>query len=573
MLGPEELLGAARAWVAGDPDPETANELRGLIEASAFAELRERFERPLVFGTAGLRGLVGAGPSRMNRAVVIRTTRALGEHLLSTEPDARTLPVLIGHDARPSSRTFAQTAAGVLAALGIPVRSFEEPVPTPLVAYAVRQLAGTAGIVITASHNPAEYNGYKLYASNGIQIVPPTDERIEQRIRALPPASAIPIGSTKPGTAAYEPIPPTIGDRYLADIDALRPKHPADRSLQIVYTPLHGVGGKWVLAALERAGFPQVTTVVAQEKPDGAFPTIRFPNPEESSALAKALVLAKERRADLVLANDPDADRLAVALPSASGDWVPLSGNQIGILLADFLLERGTYRQPLVVSSIVSTPMVADICRSRGARSERTLTGFKWIWTAAHDLSQQGYTFVFGFEEAIGFSAGTIVRDKDGISAALLFAELCAQCRAEGRTVLERLEALYAQHGLWVSVQRSIVREGAQGAAEIERAVSRLAATPPTDLVGHPVAQVVDYRTGAGERPRWLGHTDLIELDLGDAGRACIRPSGTEPKLKVYVDLRTRVSAERVRAEEPVLKERAAKIGDALIAALGFSSG
>lgn len=571
MLGPEELLGAARAWVEGDPDPETANELRALIEASDTEELRERFERPLVFGTAGLRGVVGAGPARMNRAVVIRTTRALGEHLLATEPNARTLPVVIGHDARTSSHTFADAAAGVLSALGIPVRRFEEPVPTPLVAYAVRQLSATSGIVITASHNPAEYNGYKLYASNGIQIVPPTDERIEQRIHTAPAASAIPIAESVRGTAPEAPVPSAISERYLAQIDAVRPKRPAARELEIVYTPLHGVGGKWALAALARAGFSRVTAVASQEQPDGAFPTVRSPNPEEPGALALALALAEERRADLVLANDPDADRLAVAVPNASGVWVPLSGNQIGVLLADFLLERGSFKKPLVVSSMVSTPMIEDVCRSRGAHSERTLTGFKWIWTAGYELSQNaGYTFVFGFEEAIGFSAGNVVRDKDGISAALLFAELTAQCRAEGKTVLERLEALHAEHGLWVSAQRSAVREGAHGAVEIERAVSRLAAAPPTDLAGYPVACVIDYRIGADERPRWLGNTDMIEVSLGDAGRACVRPSGTEPKIKVYVDLRARVTSDRVRIEEPRLRETAGKIGDALIAVLGF---
>lgn len=571
MSSDDEVLNAARAWISDDPDPGTKAELSLLVDARAVAELHERFDRPLVFGTAGLRAVVGAGPGRMNRAVVIRTTRALGEYLLATEPEARTLPVVIGHDARLSSRSFADAAAEVLAAMGIPVRRFEEPVPTPLVAYATRQLAAMAGIVITASHNPAEYNGYKLYAGNGIQIVPPVDEQIEGRIRGMGPASKIPLSSGGPAASLITPVPASLEARYLADIDALRPRRAADRSLGIVYTPLHGVGGKWALEALSRGGFSRVTVVPSQAAPDGTFPTVRFPNPEEPGAMSLALAQAEEQRADLVLANDPDADRLAVAVPTASGSWLPLSGNQIGVLLADFLLGSGSYRNPLVVSSVVSTPMIADVCRARGARSERTLTGFKWVWTAAEELSRtSGYTFVFGFEEAIGFSAGAVVRDKDGISTALLFAELAAECRAAGISVIERLEALHAEHGLWVSVQKSAVREGSRGALEIEQAVSRLAQHPPLELAGYPVARVVDYRTSVSDRPRWLGHADMVELELGDAGRVCLRPSGTEPKVKVYVDLRARVGAERVRAEEPRLRETAKGIASALLSSLGF---
>lgn len=563
-----DWVGAARAWISGDPDPVTVSELTALIDSGNAAELRERMERPLVFGTAGLRGIVGAGPACMNLAVVLRTTRALGEYLLATDPDAKALPVVIGFDARLTSRTFADAAASVLAALGIPVRKFDEAVPTPLVAYAVGQLGCSAGIVITASHNPPAYNGYKLYARNGIQIVPPVDEDIERRIHAIGPASAIP---TAPESPLVTSAPPSLREGYLAAIDALRPRRTADRGIDIVYTPLHGVGGKWALEALRRAGFDRVTAVPEQMDPDGTFPTVRFPNPEETEALALAVDLAKQRGAALVLANDPDADRLAACVPTAAGRWQPLSGNQIGVLLADFLLERFHPANALVVSSIVSTPMIDDVSRAHGAHSERTLTGFKWICTAAAELRRsRGMHFAFGFEEAIGYSPGGPVHDKDGISAALVFAELAAQCRAEGTTVLERLEGLYAKHGLWVSAQKSAVRPGVDGVAEIDRAMAQIAGSPPSDIAGHAVRSCTDYRVGAAARPPWLGAAPMIELSLGEAGRVLVRPSGTEPKVKVYVDLRKRVAADRVREEEQGLREEAGKIGAAVLEAMGF---
>ncbi|HEX7669968.1 MAG TPA: phospho-sugar mutase [Polyangiaceae bacterium] len=571
----DALLEAAQRWIEGDPDPTTAGELAALVAARNLPALRERLERPLDFGTAGLRGLVGAGPGRMNRAVVMRATRAVADYLRAHVPDAGTLPVVIGFDGRTSSRALAEAAIAVLCAARIPVRYFAEPVPTPMVAYALRQLAGTAGIVITASHNPAEYNGYKLYARNGAQIISPTDQDIETRIEALGAASGIPSAPFTWGDASdlVSPVPASMTERYLSEIDAIRPRGLADRSIRIVYTPMHGVGGALALRALERAGFSNVTVVPEQAVPDGTFPTAHFPNPEDPAVLALALALAKTERADLVLANDPDADRLAVCISTPAGRFIPLSGNQIGILLGDFMIQQAPPApRRLVVSSIVSSPMMAAVAAAYGARFEQTLTGFKWIWNAAMRLEEtEGVRLAFAYEEAIGYSAGHFVRDKDGISAAVYFAELAAECTAEGESVLERLGALYRRHGVWVSAQSTVTRTGVQGPSEILHAVDRVASAPPTSIGELAVVEVTDFRVGADARPSWLGSTPLVVLSLGDSGRVLIRPSGTEPKLKIYVDLCGKAEGEAdIWKAEAALREKAAHLANEVVTYLGF---
>lgn len=532
---------AARGWIAQDPDPETRAELEQLILAGDLAEIRERMLAPLEFGTAGLRGVVGAGLGRMNRAVVIRATRGLAEYLLARGVDARTLPVVVGFDGRLSSRRFAEDTVGVLVAAGIPVRFFPEPVPTPMVAHAARELSASAAIVITASHNPPEYNGYKVYAANAAQIVSPVDREISARIAAVQSATAVPLaaGAMSGAHPSAEPVPEAFFDRYLAEVDALRPRIERDQKLCIVYTPMHGVGWRYVKRTFERSGYPNVHVVAEQAEPDGRFPTVNFPNPEEPGALDRAMSLADEKKADLILANDPDADRLAVCIPSATGRFRQLTGNQVGLLLADFMLEHALAApRPLVASSIVSSPMLGAVAAAHGARFEQTLTGFKWIWNAALDLeAQEGVRFAFGYEEALGYSVGRIVRDKDGVSAALLLADLAAHEKTLGRGLGDRLERLYRNHGLWVSVQKSITRPGSDGLAEIERAMQGLAGAPPQAVGGTTVTRVTDFRVGAEARPRWLPATPLISLELEGGGRVLVRPSGTEPKLKIYVDL------------------------------------
>jgi phosphomannomutase len=553
---PHELIERARAWAASDPDPLTRAELLALVEARDYAELSERMLSDLEFGTAGLRGVVAAGSARMNLAVVIRVTRALADQLLSHAHDARTLPVIVGCDARLDSQRFADAAARVLLAAGIPVKRFLEPVPTPFVAYAVRAFAANAGIMITASHNPAEYNGYKLYWQNGVQVVPPTDHEIFARMRALGPANTISLGDL----ARQELIGDDIVSRYLAEIRASLPRPTVERKLRIVYTALHGVGARVVEQLFRETGYADFHSVPEQREPDGHFPTVHFPNPEEPGALDLALALAKEKTADLVIANDPDVDRLAIAVPTASGHFRALTGNQIGLLLADFALTHSELAsRALVLSSVVSSPMLALIAEGRGARYENVLTGFKWIWTAALALEAQNYRYCFGYEEALGYSFGRTVRDKDGISAALAFAELAAEARASGKTVLDRLHALYREHGLWVSVQHNVVLKGSAGALRIARAMQQLLDAPPSALAGHQVSRVRDLRVPEPDAPSWRGPALLVELSLGESARVFVRPSGTEPKLKMYVDLRAPLAA-----HELITSAEASGLADAL---------
>ena len=556
-----DLTTAAAEWIAGDPDPVTRAELQGIVDSGDTEELTERMGATLQFGTAGLRGRVEAGSNRMNRATVIRATKGLADYLLATTGVDQG-PVVVGRDARLSSATFMDDTISVLVAAGFQVRYFADPAPTPLVAYASLHLGGVAAVVVTASHNPPADNGYKVYEQNGAQIIPPTDSGIAAAIAAVGPASE--VSRSEIVGAAAQPIGDDLFDDYLLDVAQGLPGSTGDRTISIVYAAMHGVGGKYVVAALDRFGFSRVHPVAAQFEPDGHFPTVAFPNPEEPGAMDLSHDLAMSIDADLVIANDPDTDRLAVSIPEPGIGFRQLTGNQIGVLLADYLLADSATERPLVFNSIVSSPMLASIADEYGAGYDRTLTGFKWIWNAALDLEAEGRgSYVFGYEEALGYSVGQTVRDKDGISAAVAFAALVATAKADGQTVWDRLADLYRRHGLWVSTQKSIVRPGAEGADEIAAAMELLNERTPEALGGLPVTGVTDYRRGADERPRYLAATPLVELSLGDAGRALIRPSGTEPKLKIYVDLRGDAGDDWLGAEEELLERANATAEDA----------
>ena len=510
---------------------------------------------PLTFGTAGIRGEVGPGSGRMNRATVIRTTGGLAAHLVSKHNGPPEQPVALGFDARPDSRTFAEDTAGVLAAAGIAVRFFPGVTPTPLVAFAAKHLEAPAAVVITASHNPPADNGYKVYDGNAAQIIPPTDIEIAAAIAEVGSATDVPrIEDAFAGTSdLVTPMPDDIVDAYESELNAARP-NPQTSDLEIVYTPLHGVGGDTLARVFASANHSGLIPVPEQIQPDGAFPTVAFPNPEEPGALDLALELAGEIDADLVLANDPDADRLASALPEA-GEWRLLSGNELGALLGDYVLRYWRHAQPpIVVNSIVSSPMLGRIAGQRGAVHEVTLTGFKWIINAGLALEDRGAgRFAFGYEEALGYSIGQTVRDKDGIGAALVMADLAAEESGAGRTVLDRLHDLWDEVGLWVSAQHSIVRAGPEGQAALLAAVDRLGNGPPAEVQGIEVTGTTDYRVGHEGRPMWLGEQDLIELSLGDTGRVLVRPSGTEPKLKIYVDFSARVDSDHIAAHQRLL--------------------
>ncbi len=530
------LLKRARSWIAGDPDPGTRAALEALLAAGDAAVLAEHVDGALAFGTAGLRGIVGPGPLRMNRAVVIRTTRGLADHLLATVEDAAERGVVVGFDARHDSARFATDVTAVLCGAGLAVHRFSTPQPTPLVAYAQKVLGAAAAVVVTASHNPPEYNGYKVYTEAAAQLVAPEDAAIAAAIDAVGPATEVPRIDPDASDRVRTVTDQVVG-RYLGELGATLP--PVDGpDLRIVTTALHGVAGPLLHRALRASGYQDLHEVASQAEPDGDFPTVPFPNPEEPGALDAALELAGQLEADLVLANDPDGDRLAVAVPDGAGGHLALTGNQLGVLLADHLLRGADADRPLVVASIVSTPMIRDVATAYRARAEWSLTGFKWICKAARDLARdQGTTLVLGFEEALGVTIGDVVHDKDGIGAGVAMADLARALAAEGQTVRDRLEQLARRHGRWVSHQHAVFRPGTRGKAEILAALQRLADGPPTRLGARTVRAVTDYRVGAEARPPWLAAHALVALDL-DGGRAMLRPSGTEPKAKIYVDLR-----------------------------------
>jgi phosphomannomutase len=558
MTGSDELLVRAQAWIDGDPDPDTRAELLALLEARDLGALAARLE-PLTFGTAGLRGAVGAGSGRMNVAVVIRAAWGVARYLAEQAASVE-LPIVIGFDARPTSRAFAEASAGVLLAAGHRVVAFSSPVPTPLCAFLGRELGAPITIVVTASHNPRGDNGYKVYGANAVQIIAPVDAEIARHIAAAPPACGIARASVS--FAAAPPaglrlLEPQRLDAYFEAVSAAVPAQAGRRDLCIVHSALHGVGSAPMLRTLADAGFTNVHVVPEQAEPDGSFPTTPFPNPEEPGTLDLALAEAERRGADLLLVNDPDADRLAAAARLEGGLTV-LDGNQLGALLADQRLSLSPRSPtPLLLSSVVSSPLVELMARARAARSERTHTGFKWLWNAALELERQGAgRFCFAYEEALGYSVFPAVRDKDGIAAGRALAELAAELAGRGATLFERLHELYVEHGLWASAARNIALQGASTA--VSARLTALVAQTALQLGAQPVTRVTDYRSGAGSRAPWLAAAPLVELQLADESRLFVRPSGTEPKLKLYAhvkrsitradDLSSALAAARARA-------------------------
>jgi phosphomannomutase len=540
-----ELRATVEAWIDDDPDEQDREELRALLDRAAAddaaaAELRDRFTGRLTFGTAGLRGVMGAGPNRMNRAVVRAATAAVAGWL--TESVA-TPAVAVGCDARHRSAEFADEVARVLAGAGIRVLLLPRPGPTPLLAFAVRRLAAGAGIMITASHNPAADNGYKLYLSDGAQVIPPVDAEIESRITRLGPLTAIPAASLE------DPLIVRLGDEvaeaYLKAVTAplAGRARAAEPRLAVVYTPVHGVAGDLMLRAMDRAGFAAPHVVAAQAAPDPDFPTARFPNPEEPGVLDLALADAQRQGADLVLASDPDGDRLAAAWPgapgapavTADGAWRMLTGDQLGALLGAYLLETEGARltsagiRPLVATTIVSSTLLSKIAAATGASYRETLTGFKWIARAADDIDTRGgadVQFVFGYEEALGYLVGQVVRDKDGIGAALALLSLAAAAKLRGRTLHDAYDDLERAHGVHLTEQLTL------RIPDTAAVMRRIRATPPSTLGGFPVQAVTDYAGPGTGLPR----SDVLSYTLPQA-RVAIRPSGTEPKVKAYLEV------------------------------------
>jgi phosphomannomutase len=588
-----ELRAAVEAWIADDPDAGDRAELDALLDrafaaegsdAGALAELRDRFGGRLEFGTAGLRGVVAAGPNRMNRAVVRAATAAVAGWLLGSatggagglqgsgdegagsgdEGAGSGVSVAVGCDARHRSAEFAAEVAAVLAGAGIAVHVLPLPCPTPLLAFSVRHLSASAGVMITASHNPAADNGYKLYLSDGAQVIPPVDAEIEARIASLGPLSRIPVAD------AGSPLITRHGDEITqAYLDAVvaTAAGPAREgpAMNVVYTPMHGVAGDLMLRALAQAGFAAPHVVTAQAKPDPDFPTVAFPNPEEKGALDLALADARRLDADLIVASDPDGDRLAIAVPAAvpgggQDGWLTLTGDQVGALLGASLLERtagdADPGDRLVATTIVSSTLLSKVAAAAGVRYAETLTGFKWITRAADRVP--GARFVFGYEEALGYAVGGVVRDKDGIGAALAMLRLATQAKTAGRSVLDVYDDLETAHGVHLTSQVTL------RTADQARVMSRLRADPPAELAGQPVTELDDLavapRTG-------VPAADVLIFRLAGA-RVVLRPSGTEPKIKCYIEITEPLAGRPLAASREAAAERLNPMRSALEAVL-----
>jgi phosphomannomutase len=513
-----DLIERARAWAAEDPDPTTRAELEALLEQGETAELADRFDGTLEFGTAGLRGELGAGSNRMNRVVVTRAAAGLAAYL-KDQGAMRDASVVIGYDARHNSDVFARDTAEVMTGAGLRALVLPRPLPTPLLAFAIRELGCVAGVMVTASHNPPRDNGYKVYLGDGSQIVPPADAEIAERIAAVGSVADVPRGD------GWTILGDSIVDGYLDTVAGLAGDGPRD--LRLVYTPLHGVGGTSVTQVLETAGFDAPYVVAQQEQPDADFPTVSFPNPEEPGAMDLAMALAADRQVDLVVANDPDADRCAAAVPDVHG-WRMLRGDEVGALLAHHLLtggHAGTY-----ACSIVSSTLLSKMAAAAGQAFAETLTGFKWI--------SKVDGLVFGYEEALGYCVDPEhVKDKDGVSALLLLCELAAAEKAQGRSLVDVLDDLALAHGLHATDQLSV---RVTDLGEIAAAMARIRATPPRSLGGLPVESVDDLARGDGGLPP----TDGLRYRLGSGARVIVRPSGTEPKLKCYLEVVVPVDAE-----------------------------
>ncbi|HEU5151246.1 MAG TPA: phospho-sugar mutase [Iamia sp.] len=540
----EDLLERVKAWVADDPEPGTAGDLRQLWYAvedegpekasAAEAELRELFRARLAFGTAGLRGPVGPGPNRMNRAIVSRAAAGIAAwvHDQGTAGQG----IVVGRDARHRSDDFVADTLEVVAGAGIPVHVLPAPTPTPVLAFAVRHLGAAAGIMVTASHNPGADNGYKVYDGEGRQIDAAQAAAVAAAMDAAGPL--VDLARSGAGNPIIHHLGLEVVDAYLAEIAHVVAPRPGRARVEVAYTQLHGVGGPVVRRAAQQAGFISLHEAATQAEADPDFPTVPFPNPEEPGALDHLIDTASWVGADVALANDPDADRLAMCvvdprLGSArdAAAWTMLTGDQLGCLLADHLVRRGGLPEAgIFATTIVSSTLLRQIAAAAGHGYVETLTGFKWLSRAATPERP----LILGYEEALGYCIGDTVRDKDGISALLLAAEMISDLVEQGLTVWDRLDDLARRFGVHHTGQWSVRLEGGDGAERIAGAMARLRATPPTAIGARPVAGVSDLAQGRPDRN--LPPADVVGLALPGA-RVIVRPSGTEPKLKCYVEV------------------------------------
>ncbi|MGK5092393.1 phospho-sugar mutase [Deltaproteobacteria bacterium TL4] len=545
----------AKLWATDSYfDESTRKEVQALIAQQNTRELQERFGQMLEFGTGGLRGIMGAGINRMNRYTIRLATEGLARYIEKHATKGKIPWVVIGYDSRNHSLEFSKSAAEVLAAHGVSVYLFQTLAPTPLVSCEVIRKGAIAGIVVTASHNPPEYNGYKVYWKNGGQVIPPEDEDIIEEVRKVEQITSIPtIPFEKALNKGQIQWLTSESDQYFyeAVIKLALGKPENNQNLGVVYTPLHGTGGRLVPELLKRRGFKNFLMVPEQGKPDGNFSTIRSPNPEDPRALEMAVSVSSPEH-DVILANDPDADRLGVMIRHPDQGWYRLNGNQIGALLLNFQLQQLQHQNKIpangaLVVSLVTSPLPSAIARSYGLQVVETLTGFKWIWAAAKEMERTGSgSFIFGMEESHGYLAGNHSGDKDGIWAAMAFAEMAASLKASGIRVWDFLQQIYDQFGFYLDALETITLPGLEGLEQIRSMMERFRRNPPQTLGGQPLVRVTDLQNNQVKHlakneitsgPN-LSPSNVLIFELADQSRVIVRPSGTEPKIKFYFNLR-----------------------------------
>jgi phosphomannomutase len=512
----ETLIQQARSWINQDPDAETVAELEQLIAASDESGLAERFGQRIGFGTAGLRGLLGAGPNRMNRVLVAQAAAGIAKYLKENFDDPS---VVIGYDARKNSDVFAKDSAQIFAGFGIRAFLFSDLAATPLVAYAVRNLGASAGVMVTASHNPPGDNGYKVYDFSGSQIISPMDAQIAKHIDEFAKSGSV---ASLTRSDSFVEVPSSVRSGYLQSVSGLLNKHSERQDIKIVYSAMHGVGASFIQEIFKLSGLTEPAQVLSQQQPDGKFPTVSFPNPEEPGAMDQSLATAQNQQADLVLVNDPDADRLAVAFRNHDGSYQQLTGDQLGLILGEEMASRAS-REGITGSlacSIVSSSALGKVAEHYGFGFEQTLTGFKWVSRVPN--------LIFGYEEALGYCVDWgQVRDKDGLSAALIVADIASALAKQGYTLGDQLEKLMQRYGSFATGQISI---RVTDLSVITDLMKKLRTNPPAQIAGVD-AVFEDMNQGSGSLPA----TDAVRFKLSDGRTVIVRPSGTEPKLKCYL--------------------------------------
>lgn len=553
------------SWLSGAYDEETKKEIKSLIDTKNEKELTDAFYRDLEFGTGGLRGIMGVGTNRMNKYTVGKATQGLANYIL--KQNGENYKVAIGYDSRNNSDIFSKTAAEILSSNGIKVYLYDDIHPISLLSYAVRNLGCIAGIVVTASHNPKEYNGYKVYWTDGAQVIPPHDKNIIDEVLKVRPEEVKMGDNSKVSFIGKD-----IEDKYMNDLmnylvnpDIIKKHH----DIKIVYTPIHGSGYKMVPMALRKAGFTNITTLEIVQPPDGNFPTVESPNPENPEALKMAVDKAKEIGAELVLGTDPDCDRMGCALLNRDGNYIYLTGNQIGSIILNYLItNKKNIKNPFVVKTIVTTELARAIADTNNVKIFDVLTGFKWI--ADIIGREKDGNYLFGFEESFGYCINGNVRDKDGVSSCLIFAEILAYCKDNSITLYDYLESVYEKYGYFYEETISITKKGADGAKAIEDMMTYYRNNIPKEISGVEVVHISDYEkkevydnNGKKIKDITLPKSNVLQYILKDNTKITIRPSGTEPKIKFYFevcvkeskDKRVLVAKEKVANFKKFIKE------------------